>query len=135
MKNDRIAVIVVCGGGHIVSLRAVDASSRNVPDVNPLWTPSWPTADPALRKLACQSGMQPGELEGELLCGISGMNLCCDVFGEHSKGETAAGLCFHGEAGLSTWEVEAADKAAGVLVMSAYLRRTQLKITRTFTLA
>lgn len=84
MKNDRIAVIVVCGGGHIVSLRAVDASSKNVPDVNPLWTPSWPTADPALRKLACQSGMQPGELEGELLCGISGMNLCCELHASES---------------------------------------------------
>ena len=44
------------------------------------------------------------------------------------------GLCFHGEAGLSTWEVDAADKEAGTLTMSAYLRRTQLKITRTFTL-
>lgn len=52
-----------------------------------------------------------------------GFGLCWagDVFGEHSKGETAAGLCFHGEAGLSTWEVEAADKAAGVLVMYVLL--------------
>lgn len=53
-----------------------------------------------------------------------GFGLCWagDVFGEHSKGETAAGLCFHGEAGLSTWEVEAADKAAGVLVMYVLFR-------------
>ena len=76
MKNDEIAVIIVSGGGHIVSIR-VPSIGADVPDVNPLWTPSWPTVDPALRKLACQTGMQPGELEGELLCGISGLNLCC----------------------------------------------------------
>ena len=35
--------------------------------------------------------------QGELLSGIGGMNLCCDVFGEHSEGEVKQGLCFHGE--------------------------------------
>jgi hypothetical protein len=81
------------------------------PDRNPLWTPSWPTTDPALRKLACQEGMEHGELEGELLCGISGLNMCCDVFGAHSAGETATGLCFHGEVSVLWPRVMAATYA------------------------
>jgi hypothetical protein len=38
------------------------------------------------------------------------------------------------QAGLSTWEVEVADKVTGVLTLTAHLRRSQLQISRTFTL-
>ena len=41
------------------------------------------------------------------------------VFGAQSAGEVAAGLSFHGEAGLTCWEVTEADREAGSLTMVA----------------
>ena len=70
--------------------------------------------------------------EGELLACINGHNLCADVFGAQSEGETAAGLCFHGEAGLVQWEVTAFDDSS--VTLAAHLRQTALDITRTYTL-
>jgi len=87
-----------------------------------------------LSSLTHPLAQEPGELEGELLCGLSGINLCCDVFGAHSAGEVAAGLCFHGEAGLTTWEVREADRAAGTVTLAAHLRRSELEVSRTFSL-
>lgn len=126
LRNHDIEAVVVAGGGHIVSLKRVDGPHAHV---NALWEPPWPTTDPALRRLNAK-----GDLESMLLSGIGGANMCCDVFGEQSKGEIAAGLAFHGEAGLSTWEVEEWDEATGALVLCTYLRRSQLQIRRTFTL-
>ena len=63
---------------------------------------------------------------------INGHNLCADVFGAQSEGETAAGLCFHGEAGLVQWEVTAFDDSS--VTLAAHLRQTALDITRTYTL-
>ena len=126
LHNDEIEVVIVAGGGHIVSLKRVDGPLATV---NALWEPPWPTTDPALRRLKGQ-----GDLESMLLAGIGGANLCCDVFGEHSKGEQDSGLAFHGEAGLTTWEVEEWSASTGALVLSAHLRRSQLMIKRTFSL-
>lgn len=102
--------------------------------LNALWEPPWPTTDPALRKLQAGVMGDSSDLESELLAGIGGANLCCDVFGAHSKGEMASGLAFHGEAGLTTWEVDGWDAQAQVLTMSAHLRRTMLRYRRHFSL-
>ena len=53
---------------------------------------------------SCRSFSLPqasNDLEGQLLFGIAGHNICLDVFGAHSAGEVAAGMAFHGEAGLT----------------------------------
>ena len=86
----------------------------------------WQTTHPALRRLTAPVICKPGELEGELLAGVGGTVLCADVFGEHSAGEVASGLCYHGEAGLTTWEVESSDGDACVVVLVAHLRRSML---------
>ena len=128
LRNENVEIIVTSGGGHIVSFRLLHGANTT----NALWEPPWPTMDPALRRLASSAGIA-SNLEGELLAGIGGANLCCDVFGAQSKGEMAAGLAFHGEAGLSTWEVESWSN--GSLVLSTDLRKTQLRIRRTFRLS
>lgn len=132
LRNGDVEAIILMGGGHIQSLTSL---APGVAGLNPLWEPPWPTVDPSLRRLAAQAGtVEPGSLEGELLSGIGGCNLCCDVFGAHSAGEVAQGALFHGEAGLTTWEVERWHAASGELTLVAELRRTMLRIKRTFSL-
>jgi hypothetical protein len=94
LASASVEVKILTGGGHIASITHSGDSSQT----NPLWEPPWDTRDPALRRLL---GPQIGDgAEGELLSCIAGHNLCLDVFGAQSEGETQAGLCFHGEAGL-----------------------------------
>lgn len=62
------------------------------PQVNPLWTPDWPTVPAALRRVAARDAatfsQEPKDvLESQLLSCLGGHNLCCDVFGDHSAGE------------------------------------------------
>ena len=89
------------GGGHIAAVKIPGNK------INPLWEPPWITTTPAMRRIVARNFSQSEEdrLESELLACIGGHNLCCDVFGSHSKGEVNAGASFHGEAGLTTWEV------------------------------
>jgi D-hexose-6-phosphate mutarotase len=58
------------------------------------------------------------------------------VFGEHSKGEVAGGLSFHGEAGQVVWNVtsvaNADDGSEAQVTMKAHLPTVALEITRTF---
>ena len=131
LKNDSITVMILTGGGHIISIEHSDAAG-----INPLWEPPWSaeaTMDPSLRRLATEAGIaEPGEPEGELLAGIGGINFCCDVFGAHSAGEVKEGLSFHGEAGLATWEVDSWKD--GKLTMTAHLQRSLLRCTREYSL-
>ena len=61
----------------------------------------------SLRMVAARDGEQfslspEDALESQLLACLGGHNLCCDVFGAHSKGEVAnSGLSFHGGCGAS----------------------------------
>ena len=84
---------VLEGGGHIASV--LDKASG----VSPLWIPPWPSIEP--------SAYGPGimrrygsSVEGRLLAGIMGHNLCLDIFGGPSEEEAAAGLTPHGEASV-----------------------------------
>ena len=127
--NEAIVITVLMGGGHIASVRVPGS------DINPLWVPDWPTTTPGMRRILARNFSQAEEnrLESELLACIGGHNLCCDVFGSHSSGEVAAGASFHGEAGLTTWEVTGLDETTGALTMRAHLPRTQMTVERIFT--
>ena len=120
LMNGAVEATILMGGGHMQSLVSLDPRAARL---NPLWEPPWPTVDPSLRRLAAETGVvEPDQLEGELLASIGGCNLCCDVFGSHSAGEAAQGLAYHGEAGVTTWEVERWDIATGTLTLVAELR-------------
>jgi hypothetical protein len=127
LANDQIETIIVTGGGHIASVKRADG------DVNPLWAPTWPTFDPALRELRDPAVYGTSGEEG-LLCSILGHNLCIDVFGFHSQGEQNAGMTLHGESGMVTWDVMAVDRDAGSVMLSAHLVHTAMTVERTFTL-
>jgi hypothetical protein len=127
LENDILSLIILPGGGHIASL----ALKSN--PLNPLWEPTWAGLEPNVRAIADPETY--GEsLESILLTSIAGHNLCCDVFGDQSKGEQAVGLTFHGEAGMMHWSVGASDPDAGVLVMEVDLPHTALSINREFRL-
>ena len=122
--NETISITVLTGGGHIACIKSADV------DLNPLFEPDWPTTTPALRKLVGAQFSQAPEdaLESELLACICGHNLCCDVFGGHSKGEVAGGASFHGEAGMCTWTVTEVGSARrwGARLHSCVMRLPRL---------
>ena len=125
LKNDHLMVTILTGRRHIASM------------ISPFGPQSagtaLPTIDPSLRRLSVQGNIaEPGDKEGELLAGIGGINLCLDVFGQHSAGEVGEWLCFHGEAGLVTWEVDSWKD--GTLTLTAELTRTMLRCTRSYRL-
>ena len=127
--NEKIQLTILMGGGHIAAVKIPGNK------INPLWEPPWITTTPAMRRIVARNFSQSEEdrLESELLACIGGHNLCCDVFGSHSKGEVNAGASFHGEAGLTTWEVTDINETNGSLTMKAHLIRTQMVVERIYT--
>lgn len=129
ISNEVVDLVIVTGGGHLASFKLVEQG------INVLWEPHWSTIEPCMRNLGV-AGEFDDSLESKLLSSILGHNLCVDVFGEQSPGESAAGLTFHGEAGMVTWEVDSAEvtSSGATLKMSAFLRRSALEVSREFTL-
>ena len=75
ITNDELAAVVVTGGGHVVSLSSKTCGLQGVEDCNPLWKAPWTSTDPSVRRLAKETtGAE--DVEGELLAGIGGWNLC-----------------------------------------------------------
>jgi hypothetical protein len=91
IENDDLRVTLLPGGGHIAEV--CDKASG----VNPLWTPPWPSIDPAEFDAARHRDYGDG-IDAALLAGIAGHNLCLDIFGGPSDEEARAGLPVHGEA-------------------------------------
>ncbi len=111
-------------GGHIAEV--MDKATG----VNPLWTPPWPSIEPATYDRARHTAYGGG-VEAPLLAGIMGHNLCLDIFGGPSDAEAAAGLPVHGEASLAEYELESSGQA---LVQRARLKLTNLRVERTIRL-
>ena len=130
ISNNAISIKIATSGGAIVSVTTPKT------EINPLWEPPWKTVPVGLRHLAAKNGCfsQKNDdiLESQLLSTIGGHSLCCDVFGAHSKGEVEkAGLSFHGEAGLTEWQVTSVTTTS--VTMSCRLVETQLILTREYT--
>lgn len=128
LRNDLVSMTILPGGGHIA------AFTLHGHGLNPLWEPNWPGLEPNLRALGDPDVYGDSE-ESVLLSSIAGHNLCLDTFGAHSAGESGAGLSFHGEAGMTQWEVESFEEGEqGQLVLAAFLRHSKLVVRRTYTL-
>jgi len=102
LENERLKLTLLPGGGHIA---AVELKPNGV---SPLWDPPWETIEPSKYDAAKYDEYGP-PIEGKLLAGIVGHNLCFDFFGPPSEQEFAAGLAVHGEASVVDWEVAVSD--------------------------
>jgi hypothetical protein len=124
IENEHVRVTVLTEGGHIAEILHKQSG------VNPLWTPPWPSIEPATYDLV-KHPQYGADAEGRLLAGIMGHNLCLDLFGGPSQEEAAAGVTVHGEASVSPYSVRA-DGAQ--MTASTNLKQAQLHFERRLTL-
>lgn len=89
----RREAVVTAWGANLAAIRAVGQQ------LNPLWEPSWPAADPptAARDLAPWGGAP----EGAVLAPICGSNLCLPRFG---GGDPSDPVPMHGDALQARWD-------------------------------
>jgi len=124
LENEALRVTVLAEGGHIAEI--ADKASG----VNPLWTPPWPSIEPASYDRA-RHPEYGADSESKLLAGIMGHNLCMDFFGGPSPEEAAAGLTVHGEASVARYEISAGPLQ---LTMRAQFPVAQLHFERSIRL-
>jgi hypothetical protein len=124
ISNDRLRLTVLEEGGHIAEI--TDLAS----DVNPLWTPHWPSIEPSQYRRAGDQ-VYGGGADGSLLAGIMGHNVCLDIFGGPSAEEEAAGLPAHGETSVARFTLTV---NGSTLEMETTLPSAQLKFARGITL-
>ena len=125
IENDTIRVTVLHEGGHIAEILHKKSG------VNPLWLPPWPSIEPSTYQAKLHPRYGSNE-ESLLLAGIMGHNLCLDLFGPPSAEESAAGISVHGESSVASYNIKADSPR---LTLRADLPLTQLRVTRTLTLA
>jgi hypothetical protein len=120
IENSRVRITVLEFGGHIAEV--FDKQTG----VNPLWTPHWPSIEPASydRARHLEYG---GGVDATLLAGIMGHNLCLDIFGGPSAEEAAAGLPVHGEASTARFDVQ---RSSGAILLQAHLPLANLQVER-----
>lgn len=102
LANGLVQLVTLKGGGHIAEFRFTGAGGK--PKLNPLWTPPWKTIEPYTYREGIHGALYGSILEGKLLSGIAGHNLCLDYFGSPSPEEAAQGLSQHGEAPSLRWK-------------------------------
>jgi hypothetical protein len=120
IENASLRVTVLTEGGHIAEI--CDKGR----DVNPLWTPVWPTIEPNTYNRALHP-LYGGGVDASLLAGIVGHNLCLDIFGAPSPEEATAGMPVHGEASVVHYDVHA---TASEIVQQALLPLANVEIER-----
>jgi hypothetical protein len=120
IENEEVRVTVLESGGHIAEV--LDKRTG----VNPLWTPPWPSIDPAVFD-PTQHLLYGDGVDASLLAGIMGHNLCLDIFGGPSAEEAAAGLPVHGETSVARFDIVQSSSA---IAMRADLPLANLQIER-----
>lgn len=113
LSNGLVQLIALLGGGHIAEFRFTGAGGEST--LNPLWTPPWQTMEPYRYREQVHARSYGSTLEGKLLSGLVGHNLCLDYFGAPSPAEAAQGLSQHGEAPSLRWR-RAGQAASGARV-------------------
>lgn len=125
IDNEHLQIVVTVEGGHIAAI--IDKST----DINPLWSPPWPSIEPSTYD-ARKHAEYGDPIEGKLLSGLLGHNLCLDLFGAPSPDEAAAGLSVHGESSVAPYRITV---SGDTLTQHAVLDTCQLAVTRTIQLA
>ncbi len=120
IENEHLRVTVLQEGGHIAEI--LDKKSG----INPLWTPPWRSIEHSAYGPAAYSEYG-ADVDGSLLAGIMGHNLCLDIFGGPSPEEAAAGVPVHGEGAIAKYTIEAGD---GRLTQRATLPLAQIEFER-----
>ena len=100
IENADLRVTVLHEGGHIAEI--FDKAAN----VNPLWTPPWPTIEPSQYGRAYIDTYGSGS-DARLLAGIMGHNVCLDIFGPPTDEESKAGLTAHGEGPVAPYDLTA----------------------------
>lgn len=125
LDNGLVRVTVLVEGGHVAEI--FDHASQ----VNPLWTPPWPSIEPSAYDPERYPEYGRGA-ESRLLAGIMGHNLCLDIFGPPTEDEAAAGLTVHGEASIVPYRCELEGEE---LRATAELPEARLRVERRLRLA
>ena len=120
IENDHLRVTVLPGGGHIAEVH------DKATGINPLWTPPWTSIEPSQFDAARHRDYGDG-VDARLLAGITGHNLCLDIFGGPSDDEARAGLPVHGEASVVDYDVQG---SGGALTARARLPLAGLDVER-----
>lgn len=123
IENRDLRVTVLEEGGHIAAI--LDKKTG----VNPLWSPLWPSLEPSTYD-AARHPEYGGGIDGRLLAGIMGHNLCLDIFGPPSDEESAAGLDPHGEASIVRYELAGTGGSTDGLTMRAEFPLAALRFER-----
>jgi hypothetical protein len=120
ISSDSLELVVCSIGGHIGCVRFPGE------DLNPLWEPQWPAADPRTLDPSKDPsyGPSPAALTHATICGH---NLCLDRFGAPWPGENKP---LHGEAGSVVWSLLKND--AEEVVITARLPQAKLDVERRF---
>jgi hypothetical protein len=121
IENDEVRLTVLTHGGHIAEV--LDKRSN----VNPLWSPPWPSIEPADFDDGIHAELFGRGSDARLLAGIMGHNLCLDMFGGPSDDEAAAGLTAHGEGSIAPYDIVESGSA---LCMRADLPLAQIQFER-----
>ena len=120
IENQHLRVTVLEEGGHLAEILDKETG------VNPLWIPPWRSIEPSTYGPSVHAEYGEG-LEGKLLAGIMGHNLCMDIFGPPSAEEARAGLTAHGEGSVARYSI---DDAGGSLTLRAHFSSAQIEFER-----
>jgi hypothetical protein len=112
-------------GGHVAEI--LDKSTN----VNPLWSPPWPSIEPSTYDRLAHPEYG-SDNEAQLLAGILGHNLCLDTFGSPSPEEQAAGIPVHGEAPIVPYSVSGQSEW---MDLETVLTKAQIRFKRRISVA
>ncbi len=134
LSNGKLEIIVLTGGGHIVSAKLL---GKDEPTVNPYWVPQWKSMEPQDFDTDRDGRVYGDNIEGKLLAGLMGHSICLDFFGVPSEAEYKnGGITVHGEAPVAEWKVVktwgGADETG--ITYGADLPKSMLHIERTVVL-
>ena len=125
LDSDEARLTLTEEGGHVAEML------HKQTEVNPLWTPEWPSIEPSRHSRTLHPEYGNGA-EAKLLAGLLGHNICLDLFGAPDPEEAAAGILVHGEASVAPYDVLGTERE---IVLRASLPKAQLTLDRKVSLA